>query len=149
MSHWQNSLISVWFFPLYSFSGFGIGWYLLTMGSKEDDVKKAQIVDARARNISHNVRCTECGSQSIEDSQADIAILLRKVLYQALWSTALCKWFIFLVLVSAINLWNIPIEASFFIFISCFNFWKINQHAVWELMSGLHSSDIQEVWGIK
>lgn len=45
----------------------------------EDEVKKALIVDARARNISHNVRCTECGSQSIEDSQADIAILLRKV----------------------------------------------------------------------
>ncbi|KAG5016258.1 hypothetical protein JHK85_022394 [Glycine max] len=43
-------------------------------------VKKAMIVDARARNISHNVRCTECGSQSIEDSQADIAILLRKLI---------------------------------------------------------------------
>ncbi|KAG5533833.1 hypothetical protein RHGRI_027886 [Rhododendron griersonianum] len=38
------------------------------------------VVDARARNISHNVRCTECGSQSIEDSQADIAILLRKLI---------------------------------------------------------------------
>lgn len=49
------------------------------MGSEVDAVKEAQIVDARARNISHNVRCTECGSQSIEDSQADIAILLRKV----------------------------------------------------------------------
>ena len=49
------------------------------MASEEDAVKKAQIVDARARNISHNVRCTECGSQSIEDSQADVAILLRKV----------------------------------------------------------------------
>ncbi|OAY80579.1 cytochrome c-type biogenesis CcmH-like mitochondrial protein [Ananas comosus] len=46
----------------------------------EDEVKKALIVDARARNISHNVRCTECGSQSIEDSQADIAILLRKLI---------------------------------------------------------------------
>jgi cytochrome c-type biogenesis protein CcmH len=44
----------------------------------EERIKKAEI-DARARNISHNVRCTECGSQSIEDSQADIAILLRKV----------------------------------------------------------------------
>lgn len=51
------------------------------MGSKDDAVKEALIVDARARNISHNVRCTECGSQSIEDSQADIAILLRKVTY--------------------------------------------------------------------
>lgn len=43
-------------------------------------MKKQQIIDARARNISHNVRCTECGSQSIEDSQADIAILLRKLI---------------------------------------------------------------------
>lgn len=49
------------------------------MDGEEDPVKKQQIIDARARNISHNVRCTECGSQSIEDSQADIAILLRKV----------------------------------------------------------------------
>ncbi|PNX95987.1 cytochrome c-type biogenesis protein [Trifolium pratense] len=48
--------------------------------AKNDDaVKDTLIVDARARNISHNVRCTECGSQSIEDSQADIAIILRKV----------------------------------------------------------------------
>ncbi|CAI9782702.1 unnamed protein product [Fraxinus pennsylvanica] len=29
-------------------------------------------------DISHSVRCTECGSQSIEDSQDDIAILLHK-----------------------------------------------------------------------
>ncbi|XP_059642083.1 cytochrome c-type biogenesis CcmH-like mitochondrial protein [Cornus florida] len=50
------------------------------MESEEDPVKKAQVVEARARNISHNVRCTECGSQSIEDSQADIAILLRKLI---------------------------------------------------------------------
>ncbi|KAG5008724.1 hypothetical protein AAZX31_07G017400 [Glycine max] len=50
------------------------------MASEDDAVKKAMIVDARARNISHNVRCTECGSQSIEDSQADIAILLRKLI---------------------------------------------------------------------
>ncbi|KAE9467684.1 hypothetical protein C3L33_00414, partial [Rhododendron williamsianum] len=27
----------------------------------EDAVRNAQVVDARARNISHNVRCTECG----------------------------------------------------------------------------------------
>ncbi|XP_021732016.1 cytochrome c-type biogenesis CcmH-like mitochondrial protein [Chenopodium quinoa] len=45
-----------------------------------DAMKNQQIVDARARNISHNVRCTECGSQSIEDSQADIAILLRRLI---------------------------------------------------------------------
>ena len=46
----------------------------------EDDVKQRQIIENRARNISHNVLCTECGSQSIEDSQADVAILFRKVL---------------------------------------------------------------------
>ncbi|RLM80217.1 uncharacterized protein C2845_PM12G09390 [Panicum miliaceum] len=45
----------------------------------EEDVKQRQIIENRARNISHNVRCTECGSQSIEDSQADVAILLRKM----------------------------------------------------------------------
>ncbi|XP_010249661.1 PREDICTED: cytochrome c-type biogenesis CcmH-like mitochondrial protein [Nelumbo nucifera] len=50
------------------------------MEGEEDAVKKAQMVEARARNISHNVRCTECGSQSIEDSQADVAILLRKLI---------------------------------------------------------------------
>ena len=44
-----------------------------------DEVRQDRVVEARARNISHNVRCTECGSQSIEDSQADIAILLHKV----------------------------------------------------------------------
>lgn len=54
------------------------------MENDVDEVKKAQLVEARARNISHNVRCTECGSQSIEDSQADIAILLRKV--DSMWS---------------------------------------------------------------
>ncbi|GAB2269386.1 hypothetical protein Dimus_004305 [Dionaea muscipula] len=52
------------------------------MVEKEEEgaVKDEQIIQARARNISHNVRCTECGSQSIEDSQADIAILLRKLI---------------------------------------------------------------------
>lgn len=50
------------------------------MEGEDDAVKKVQVVEARARNISHNVRCTECGSQSIEDSQADIAILLRKLI---------------------------------------------------------------------
>ncbi|KAL3512306.1 hypothetical protein ACH5RR_025023 [Cinchona calisaya] len=50
------------------------------MESEEDAVKKERVMEARARNISHNVRCTECGSQSIEDSQADIAILLRKLI---------------------------------------------------------------------
>ncbi|XP_071711617.1 cytochrome c-type biogenesis CcmH-like mitochondrial protein [Rutidosis leptorrhynchoides] len=50
------------------------------MENEEDPVKKQQIVDARARNISHNVRCLECGSQSIEESQADIAVLLRKLI---------------------------------------------------------------------
>ncbi|XXG64001.1 hypothetical protein AAC387_Pa05g2068 [Persea americana] len=46
----------------------------------EEAVKKAQTLVARARSISQNVRCTECGSQSIEDSQADVAILLRKLI---------------------------------------------------------------------
>ncbi|KAF3450731.1 hypothetical protein FNV43_RR06820 [Rhamnella rubrinervis] len=50
------------------------------MANEEDAGKNIQVVEARARNISHNVRCTECGSQSIEDSQADIAILLRKLI---------------------------------------------------------------------
>ncbi|GFP81857.1 cytochrome c-type biogenesis protein ccmh [Phtheirospermum japonicum] len=50
------------------------------MESKEDEATTERVVEARARNISHNVRCTECGSQSIEDSQADIAILLRKLI---------------------------------------------------------------------
>ncbi|KAK9282405.1 hypothetical protein L1049_005322 [Liquidambar formosana] len=50
------------------------------MENEDDVAKKSQVVEARARNISHNVRCTECGSQSIEDSQADIAILLRKLI---------------------------------------------------------------------
>ncbi|KAL8458302.1 hypothetical protein ACS0TY_035139 [Phlomoides rotata] len=49
------------------------------MGSTED-VRRERLMEARAKNISHNVRCTECGSQSIEDSQADIAILLRKLI---------------------------------------------------------------------
>lgn len=47
---------------------------------KEEDVVNERLVEARARNISHNVRCTECGSQSIEESQADVAILLRKLI---------------------------------------------------------------------
>ncbi|RAL41751.1 hypothetical protein DM860_008933 [Cuscuta australis] len=50
------------------------------MEGKGDGVREERVVEARARNISHNVRCTECGSQSIEDSQADIAILLRKLI---------------------------------------------------------------------
>ncbi|CAM8990176.1 unnamed protein product [Rhodiola kirilowii] len=56
------------------------------MGSEEDAVTQQRVIDARARNISHNVRCTECGSQSIEDSQADIAILLRKLIREEIRS---------------------------------------------------------------
>ncbi|KAL0754972.1 hypothetical protein Bca101_092640 [Brassica carinata] len=52
----------------------------VTMEKRDEDLKKSQMLDARARNISHNVRCTECGSQSIEDSQADVAILLRQLI---------------------------------------------------------------------
>ncbi|WVZ14744.1 hypothetical protein V8G54_012310 [Vigna mungo] len=36
------------------------------MASEDDAVKKSMIVDAQARNISHNVRWTEYGSQSID-----------------------------------------------------------------------------------
>ncbi|KAK3426644.1 cytochrome c-type biogenesis CcmH-like mitochondrial protein [Eucalyptus grandis] len=50
------------------------------MEGEDEEVKERRVIEARARNISHNVRCTECGSQSIEDSQADIAILLRKLI---------------------------------------------------------------------
>ncbi|XP_077219186.1 cytochrome c biogenesis protein family [Tasmannia lanceolata] len=56
------------------------------MEPEEEAGKKAQTVEARARNISHNVRCTECGSQSIEDSQADVAILLRKLIRDEIWA---------------------------------------------------------------
>ncbi|CAI0423187.1 unnamed protein product [Linum tenue] len=52
----------------------------------DDDVKRARLMEARARSISHNVRCTECGSQSIEESQADIAVLLRKLIRDEVWS---------------------------------------------------------------
>ncbi|XP_057849830.2 cytochrome c-type biogenesis CcmH-like mitochondrial protein [Cryptomeria japonica] len=49
------------------------------MGDEKARTKNTEI-EARARNITHKVRCTECGSQNIEDSQADIAILLRKLI---------------------------------------------------------------------
>lgn len=77
----NNSHCKFWCFLSCGFFGslFELKWFILTMENKDDEVKKSQVVEARARNISHNVRCTECGSQSIEDSQADIAILLRKV----------------------------------------------------------------------
>nr|CAB3499392.1 unnamed protein product [Digitaria exilis] len=32
----------------------------------EEDVKQRQIIESRARNISHNVRCTECGKSDKE-----------------------------------------------------------------------------------
>ncbi|KAF5184245.1 Cytochrome c-type biogenesis ccmh-like mitochondrial protein [Thalictrum thalictroides] len=50
------------------------------MEKKDETVTNARVVEARARNISNKVRCTECGGQSIEDSQADIAILLRQLI---------------------------------------------------------------------
>ncbi|KAI3956419.1 hypothetical protein MKX01_016832 [Papaver californicum] len=66
---------------LYSFSEILLVLVVVLAMEKEDEaVKNAQVVEARARNISHNVRCTDCGSQSIEDSQADVAILLRKLI---------------------------------------------------------------------
>ena len=38
-------------------------------------------VEARARKMSHNVRCLECGHQSIEESAADIVVRLREVVH--------------------------------------------------------------------
>ncbi|KMZ60165.1 Cytochrome c-type biogenesis protein ccmH [Zostera marina] len=54
--------------------------------ASDDESKKARTVEARARSISQNVRCTDCGSQSIEDSQADVAILLRKLIREEVGS---------------------------------------------------------------
>lgn len=45
----------------------------------EDRLQNAEI-EARAVAISKNVRCLECGFQSIEESAADIAVQLRKVI---------------------------------------------------------------------
>ena len=60
-----------------------------------EDVKQRQVIEDRARNISHNVRCTECGSQSIEDSQADVAVLLRRVLRPHIYLTMIgCVMFL-------------------------------------------------------
>ena len=44
-----------------------------------EDVKQRKIIENHARNISHNIWWTECGTQLIEDSQAVVAIL-RKLL---------------------------------------------------------------------
>ncbi|KAL9405639.1 hypothetical protein Peur_002611 [Populus x canadensis] len=43
-------------------SGFKLDDIYTKMESKEDEeYKKVQLVDPRARNISHSVTCTECG----------------------------------------------------------------------------------------
>lgn len=68
----------LWFFLGRVYRHFVTPLPVLLMAS-DDESKKARTVEARARSISQNVRCTDCGSQSIEDSQADVAILLRKV----------------------------------------------------------------------
>ena len=48
----------------------------------EDERVRTARVEARARNISHNVRCLECGHQCIEESAAaDIVVRLRKVVH--------------------------------------------------------------------
>ncbi|XP_042493957.1 uncharacterized protein LOC122073437 [Macadamia integrifolia] len=78
-----DKVFEVWFLILTNFSLLycgccGFRQSHLTMENEEDPVRKSQVVEARAKKISHNVRCTECGSQSTEDSQADVAILLRK-----------------------------------------------------------------------
>jgi cytochrome c-type biogenesis protein CcmH len=47
----------------------------------EDERVRTARVEARARNISHHVRCLEYGHQSIEESAADIVVRLRKVVH--------------------------------------------------------------------
>ncbi|KAJ0824076.1 hypothetical protein Hdeb2414_s0006g00201191 [Helianthus debilis subsp. tardiflorus] len=83
------------------------------MENEEDPVKKQQIVDARARNISHNVRCLECGSQTIEESQVDIVVLLRK-LEDVYGETILCApkldW-------QTAALWLSPVSNQFNLFL--------------------------------
>ena len=83
----------------------------------EEDNKKTQTVEARARNISHNVRCTECGSQSIEDSQADVAILLRKVLLFICYASPIFRLVdIYIVDFDIINChWSVFLQSSGFV----------------------------------
>ena len=50
-----------------------------TDSSTPEDRARAAEVEARAVALSSKVRCLECGHQSIEESGADIAVLLRKV----------------------------------------------------------------------
>ena len=50
-----------------------------TASSTPEDRARAAEVEARAVALSSKVRCLECGHQSIEESGADIAVLLRKV----------------------------------------------------------------------
>ena len=70
--------------------------------SVEDRVRAAQ-VEARARHISHNVRCLECGHQSIEESAADIAVRLRKVL-----PLPLSPWLLSFICLSGCSLLALP-----------------------------------------
>lgn len=52
------------------------------MSAEEREARlKAAEVEARARLLSTRIRCIECGHQSIEESNADIAVLLRRVRY--------------------------------------------------------------------
>ncbi|KAL6140871.1 hypothetical protein ACLB2K_059163 [Fragaria x ananassa] len=64
------------------------------MGCEEDPVKKSQVVDAGVANITQNVRCTECGSQAIEDSQADIDILFASASTKTSPTVELLGWII-------------------------------------------------------
>lgn len=61
-------------------------WHMADQGvsvsptaSTEERLRSAEL-EARALAISKNVRCTECGHQSIEESGAEVAILLRRII---------------------------------------------------------------------
>ena len=50
-----------------------------TMAADREARIKAAEVEARFRLFTTKIRCIECGHQSIEDSNADVAVLLRRV----------------------------------------------------------------------
>ncbi|GJP51852.1 hypothetical protein CLOM_g10982 [Closterium sp. NIES-68] len=47
--------------------------------AREQRLRAAEL-EARARVLSTKVRCVECGHQSIEDSNADVAVFMRKMI---------------------------------------------------------------------
>lgn len=51
--------------------------------TREDRIRAAEL-EARARVLSTRLRCIECGHQSIEDSNADAAVFMRRMIRQQL-----------------------------------------------------------------